>query len=86
VSATAFVVGGAGSIGRALCAALAGRGYRVVILDLAGNADEVAREAGATARRWDITDPASIAESVRDLFSADRAPYAPDRTHSQYYV
>jgi NAD(P)-dependent dehydrogenase (short-subunit alcohol dehydrogenase family) len=71
VSATAVVAGGAGSIGRVLCAALADRGYRVVVLDLASNAAEVAGEAGATARRCDLTDHAAVADSVRDLDSID---------------
>jgi NAD(P)-dependent dehydrogenase (short-subunit alcohol dehydrogenase family) len=71
VTATAVVAGGAGSIGRALCAALSDRNYRVVVLDLAGNADEMARDVGAIVRRCDLTDPAAIAESVQDLDSVD---------------
>ena len=43
---TAVVTGGAGSIGRVLCRGLADRGYQVVVLDAAADADQVAREAG----------------------------------------
>jgi NAD(P)-dependent dehydrogenase (short-subunit alcohol dehydrogenase family) len=67
----AVVAGGAGSIGRVLCAGLADRGYRVVILDAAAGAGEVAREVGATARRCDLTDHAAIRESVSDLERVD---------------
>jgi NAD(P)-dependent dehydrogenase (short-subunit alcohol dehydrogenase family) len=67
----AVVAGGAGSIGRVLCAGLADRGYRVVILDAASDAGEVARDVGAQARRCDLTDHAAIRESVSDLARVD---------------
>jgi NAD(P)-dependent dehydrogenase (short-subunit alcohol dehydrogenase family) len=66
----AVVAGGAGSIGRVLSAGLADRGYRVVILDAAG-AGQVARDAGAEARRCDLTDHAAILASVSDLERVD---------------
>src|SRR6202034_2322671 len=58
-------------IGRVLCAGLADRGYRVVILDAAAGADEVARDAGAEARRCDLTDHAAIRACVSDLGQVD---------------
>lgn len=67
----AVVAGGAGSIGRVLCAGLADRGYRVVILDAAAEAGQVARDVGAEARRCDLTDYAAIRESVSDLERVD---------------
>lgn len=68
---TAVVAGGAGSIGRVLCGALADRGYRVVILDAAADVGPVARDVGAEARRCDLTDYAAIRESVSDLGRVD---------------
>ena len=68
---TAVVAGGAGSIGRVLCRGLADRGYRVVILDAAAGAGQVARDAGAEARRCDLTDHAAIRDCVSDLGQVD---------------
>jgi len=68
---TAVVTGGAGSIGRVLCRGLADRGYQVVVLDAAADADQVAAEAGGVARPCDLTDHAAILASVRDLDSVD---------------
>jgi len=68
---TAVVAGGAGSIGRVLCRALADRGYRVVVLDAAADATQVARDVGAEARRCDLTDHAAIRDSVSDLGQVD---------------
>jgi NAD(P)-dependent dehydrogenase (short-subunit alcohol dehydrogenase family) len=68
---TAVVAGGAGSIGRVLCRALADRGYRVVVLDAAAGAGQVARDAGAEARRCDLTDHAAIRDSVSHLGQID---------------
>jgi NAD(P)-dependent dehydrogenase (short-subunit alcohol dehydrogenase family) len=67
----AVVAGGAGSIGRVLCAGLAERGYRVVVVDAAAGASEVARDVGAEARQCDLTDYAAIRESVSDLERVD---------------
>ena len=67
----AVVAGGAGSIGRVLSAGLADRGYRVVILDAAAGAGQVARDAGAEARQCDLTDHAAILASVSDLERVD---------------
>jgi 3alpha(or 20beta)-hydroxysteroid dehydrogenase len=68
---TAVVAGGAGSIGRVLCAAFAERGYRVVILDAAAGAGEAGAEAGAEARQCDLTDYGAIRETVGDLGPVD---------------
>jgi NAD(P)-dependent dehydrogenase (short-subunit alcohol dehydrogenase family) len=67
----AVVAGGAGSIGRVLCAGLAGHGYQVLILDAAAAADAVGRGIGAQVRRCDLTDYAAIRESVSDLDRVD---------------
>jgi NAD(P)-dependent dehydrogenase (short-subunit alcohol dehydrogenase family) len=71
IEPTAVVAGGAGSIGRVLCRALADRGYRVVVLDMAGEAGHVAIDAGAEARQCDLTDYAAIREAVAGLDSVD---------------
>ncbi|MEU9022170.1 SDR family NAD(P)-dependent oxidoreductase [Actinomadura sp. NPDC048394] len=67
---TAVVTGGAGGIGRAICADLAALGARVVVADLDLPAAEgVAGETGGTAARVDLADPASI-----DAFTAGVGP------------
>ncbi|MDL4771533.1 SDR family NAD(P)-dependent oxidoreductase [Actinomadura xylanilytica] len=58
---TAVVTGGAGGIGRAICADLAGLGARVVIADRdLPAARDAAKETGGTARRVDLADHADI--------------------------
>ncbi|MBO2464352.1 SDR family NAD(P)-dependent oxidoreductase [Actinomadura violacea] len=58
---TAVVTGGAGGIGRAICADLAALGARVVVADLdLPAAEDVAAQVGGTAARVDLADPASI--------------------------
>ncbi|MFD0691376.1 SDR family NAD(P)-dependent oxidoreductase [Actinomadura fibrosa] len=58
---TAVVTGGAGGIGRAICADLASLGARVVVADLDLEAAEnVAKPLGGTATRVDLTDPDEI--------------------------
>jgi NAD(P)-dependent dehydrogenase (short-subunit alcohol dehydrogenase family) len=54
-----------------LCGGLADRGYRVVILDAAADAGQVAHDVGAQARPCDVTDYAAIRESVSDLGPVD---------------
>ncbi|GAA1544691.1 3-oxoacyl-ACP reductase FabG [Actinomadura kijaniata] len=67
---TAVVTGGAGGIGRAICADLASLGARVVVADLdLPAAEKVAGELGGAARRVDLTDPADI-----DRFAAGAGP------------
>lgn len=77
----AVVTGGARSLGKADCLALAAEGCRVAVLDLnAEGAEETAREiaaAGGTARAWacDIREAAQVGEVVasveRDLGPVD---------------
>lgn len=77
----AVVTGGARSLGKADCLALAAEGCRVAVLDLnAEGAEETAREiaaAGGTARAWacDIREAAQVADVVasveRDLGPVD---------------
>ncbi|GLW62693.1 2-hydroxycyclohexane-1-carbonyl-CoA dehydrogenase [Actinomadura rubrobrunea] len=63
----AVVTGGAGGIGRAVCADLASLGAHVVVADIdAAGAKEVAAALGGTARRVDLADPADI-----DRFTAE---------------
>jgi 2-hydroxycyclohexanecarboxyl-CoA dehydrogenase len=60
----AFVTGGAGSIGAAICRALAESGSRVAVADLErGGAEAVAKEVGGLGVRLDVTDPASVEEA-----------------------
>src|ERR687888_148908 len=57
---TALVTGGAGGIGRAICAALAEEGYAVTAADLAGADVEM-----------DVTDSASVSEAVGGVGQID---------------
>ncbi|WP_433139485.1 SDR family NAD(P)-dependent oxidoreductase [Actinomadura nitritigenes] len=67
---TAVVTGGAGGIGRAICADLAALGARVVVADLdLAAAEDVAERTGGAAARVDLTDPASI-----DALTASAGP------------
>jgi 2-hydroxycyclohexanecarboxyl-CoA dehydrogenase len=57
----AFVTGGAGGIGAAVCRALAAQGRRVAVADLDGDgATRVAAEVGGFGVALDVTDPASV--------------------------
>ncbi|MDT0681782.1 SDR family oxidoreductase [Roseicyclus sp. F158] len=59
---TAIVTGAAGTIGRAICESLAGKGWRVAALDL--DADGLARvEGGVLPITCDVTDEAAVAEA-----------------------
>ena len=63
----AFVTGGAGGIGGAICRALAADGTRVVVADLsAAAADVVAKEIDGLAVALDVTDPASVVAAVEE--------------------
>jgi NAD(P)-dependent dehydrogenase (short-subunit alcohol dehydrogenase family) len=70
-ASTAVVAGGAGSIGRVLCAAFADRGYQVVILDAVAGTGELSRDAGAETRQCDLTDYGAIRDTVGDLGPVD---------------
>jgi NAD(P)-dependent dehydrogenase (short-subunit alcohol dehydrogenase family) len=64
------VVGGSGTVGRAVCEALAARGARVGLTFHRNEAAARALEArldGAVARRLDVTDPAAIERVLREL-------------------
>lgn len=66
----AVVTGGAGGIGRAVCADLAALGAHVVVADLdADAAAGTAKPLGGSARQVDLADPASI-----DAFTGDVGP------------
>jgi NAD(P)-dependent dehydrogenase (short-subunit alcohol dehydrogenase family) len=65
------VTGAAGGIGAAICAALVDRGAQVHGLDLAG----LERLPGeVSGMRLDVTDEASVAGVVRELYAADDIP------------
>src|SRR5258706_11476294 len=67
----ALVTGGAGGIGAAVCARLAGLGHTVVVADLDLDAAErVAKEVGGTALRVDVSNPADNAAMVAHAVDA----------------
>ncbi|MCW2914389.1 MAG: family oxidoreductase [Actinomycetia bacterium] len=69
---TAVVTGGAGGIGRAICADLATLGARVVIADLDQTAaEEVAKSLDGVALRVDLTDPLDIDRFVAEVGPVD---------------
>jgi 2-hydroxycyclohexanecarboxyl-CoA dehydrogenase len=62
---TAFVTGGGGGIGSAVCAALARGDHQVVVADLdEDEARRVATEVRGIALHLDVTDPASVAAAA----------------------
>lgn len=68
---TAFVTGGAGGIGSAICRALAARGDRVAVADLNfANAQHTAAAIGGVAVELDVTSPTSVAEAVSAAVTA----------------
>jgi 2-hydroxycyclohexanecarboxyl-CoA dehydrogenase len=63
----AFVTGGGGGIGSAICRHLASAGHRVVVADVSTeNATRVAAEIGGTAVELDVTDAGSCAAAVQE--------------------
>ncbi|MGI8336541.1 SDR family NAD(P)-dependent oxidoreductase [Actinomadura scrupuli] len=69
---TAVVTGGAGGIGRAICADLASLGARVVIADLDQQAaEDLAKSLDGFASRVDLTDPSDIDRFVADVGPVD---------------
>ncbi|RYE43535.1 MAG: glucose 1-dehydrogenase [Hyphomicrobiales bacterium] len=63
---TAFVTGGGGGIGAAVCRALAATGARVVVADLnADHAGSVAAEVDGHAVQIDVTDPDSVRQAIQ---------------------
>lgn len=64
----AFVTGGAGGIGSAICRRLAASGCHVVVADLASAAAAVvADEVGGTGVQVDVSDPASCRAAILDV-------------------
>lgn len=62
----AFVTGGAGGIGSAICRHLASAGHHVVVADVFGDAAAaLAADIGGTAVELDVTDPGSCEAAVR---------------------
>ena len=63
----ALVTGGASGLGAATARALAAGGARVAIMDMnADRGEALAQEIGATFCKTDVTDPASVAQALRD--------------------
>lgn len=61
----AFVTGGAGGIGSALCRSLAADGWQVAVADLTAAAGQViADQIGGMPVELDVTDPASVSEAL----------------------
>ena len=61
----AFVTGGAGALGGAICRALAAAGHRVAAADLAReSAERVGAEVGGVGVALDVTDPESVTRAV----------------------
>jgi 2-hydroxycyclohexanecarboxyl-CoA dehydrogenase len=65
-----MVTGGAGGIGRAVAAALLGRGARVVLTDLDPQVTELAAGLGCTGVEHDVTDPDAGARAVAAVLMA----------------
>ncbi len=64
----AFVTGGGGGIGRAICSALADAGHRVAAADLAAEAArEVAKSVDGLGVELDVTEPESVAAAVAEV-------------------
>lgn len=64
---TAVVTGGAGGLGRALTGALAARGWRVAVLDLAGPELDAAAAAAVRTYACDVTDAEAVAAVCRRI-------------------
>lgn len=64
----AFVTGGGGGIGRAICSALAADGHRVAAADLAAEAArDVAKTVDGIGVELDVTEPESVAAAVAEV-------------------
>lgn len=72
---TAVVTGGAGGIGRAVCAGLAAAGARVAVVDMAGTSDitDVASAVNGRAYEVDVVDASQVREAVAAI-AADLGP------------
>ena len=69
---TAVVTGGAGGIGRAICADLAALGARVVVADIdLVAAEDAAKEVGGVALRVDLTDADDIDRFIAEVGPVD---------------
>jgi 2-hydroxycyclohexanecarboxyl-CoA dehydrogenase len=67
----AFVTGGAGGIGSAICRQLAAAGHTVVVADLPNAPlDRLAAELGGVSAPLDVTDPASVEAAVNRATAA----------------
>ncbi len=67
----AVVTGGASGIGKALCEELAGKGYRVAVVDIShSEAQAIARQLGKTATAWqcDVADSTRTAALATDIW------------------
>lgn len=68
---TAFVTGGGGGIGSAICHALAANGHRVAVADLnLTNAQQVATALGGFAVELDVTSPDSVTKAMTTAVAA----------------
>src|ERR1700685_1055679 len=75
MSVSAFVTGGAGGIGTAVCRALARDGHRVVVGDLSlPDSERVASECGGVAVELDVCDPDSVQRAVAAAVDAVGPP------------
>lgn len=71
MSKVAFVTGGAGGIGAAICRALAADGHKVAVADLQGtDTDGVAKEIGGLGVTIDVTDLSSVKGAVAKTVDA----------------
>jgi 3-oxoacyl-[acyl-carrier protein] reductase len=73
---TAVVTGGAGGIGRAVCAGLADEGAAVAMVDVNPGAVAAASEAlGATGFSVDVTDPVAVGDLMRSVHERLGGPH-----------
>jgi 3-oxoacyl-[acyl-carrier protein] reductase len=73
---TAVVTGGAGGIGRAVCAGLVAEGARVAVVDVDPEAvAEASQTLGATGFTVDVADPAAVSDLMRSVHSRLGGPH-----------